>query len=71
MDPKNRILIVDDEPNVRLVLGTALVSVGYQVVEAEDGEKRTRDLIEQRSSFDLVLLDLQMPRMDGMELLLG
>ena len=39
MDPKNRVLIVDDEPNVRLVLGTALASVGYDVIEAEDGEE--------------------------------
>ena len=44
MDPKKRILIVDDEPNVRLVLATALGSVGYQVIEAEDGERRSRNL---------------------------
>ena len=39
MESQNRVLIVDDEPNVRLVLGTALASVGYEVVDAEDGEK--------------------------------
>ncbi len=61
------ILIVDDETNVRLMLHTALASAGYAVVEAEDGRealKRLRD-----GAFALVLLDLKMPRMDGMELL--
>ncbi len=69
MDPEKRILIVDDEPNVRLVLTTALVSVGYEAVEAEDGQKALELLIAGGPGFDLALLDLQMPRMDGMELL--
>jgi DNA-binding response OmpR family regulator len=69
MDSKNRVLIVDDEPNVRLVLGTALSSVGYEVVEAADGEKAIKILSSQERSFDLVLLDLQMPKLDGMEVL--
>ncbi len=69
MDKKNRVLIVDDEPNVRLVLGTALSSVGYEVVEAEDGTKALEQLSSGGGRFDLVLLDLQMPRIDGMELL--
>jgi DNA-binding NtrC family response regulator len=69
MDQKNRVLIVDDEPNVRLVLGTALSSVGYEVVEAEDGTKALGLLGSGGKTFDLVLLDLQMPRIDGMELL--
>ena len=69
MDQKNRVLIVDDEPNVRLVLRTALGSVGYEVVDAEDGQKALEQLSSGGASFDLALLDLQMPRMDGMELL--
>ena len=69
MEQKKRVLIVDDEPNVRLVLGTALASVGYEVVDAEDGEKALAQLNSSRARFDLALLDLQMPRMDGMELL--
>jgi DNA-binding NtrC family response regulator len=69
MGQEKRVLIVDDEPNVRLVLGTALGSVGYSVVEAEDGQKALEHLGAGGSSFDLALLDLQMPRMDGMELL--
>jgi len=61
------ILIVDDETNVRLVLQTALASAGYAVIEAEDGQaalKRLRD-----TPCSLILLDLKMPKMDGMELL--
>jgi DNA-binding NtrC family response regulator len=69
MGPKKCILIVDDEPNVRLVLTTALGSVGYQVIEAEDGERALAHLEHRGMDVDLVLLDLQMPRMDGMELL--
>ncbi len=69
MDPKIRVLIVDDEPNVRLVLGTALSSVGYEVVEAEDGAKAIETLSSSGPRFDLVLLDLQMPKVDGMEVL--
>ena len=69
MGPKKCILIVDDEPNVRLVLQTALVSVGYRVIEAEDGQSALEHLASSSSGCDLILLDLLMPRMDGMELL--
>ena len=69
MDPKKRILIVDDEPNVRLVLQTALESVGYQVSGAGDGQRAFEQLRERDGGFDLILLDLQMPKMNGMELL--
>ncbi len=69
MDPKKRILIVDDEPNVRLMLETTLASVGYEVIEASDGQAALELLRDPSHDFDLILLDLQMPRMDGMELL--
>ena len=59
-----RILIVDDEPNVRLVFRTALEAVGYAVDEVADGGAALDRLRE--SPADLVLLDLQMPRLDGM-----
>jgi DNA-binding response OmpR family regulator len=69
MDPKKRVLIVDDEPNVRLMLQTALASVGYEVIEAADGHVALALLRGPDFHCDLVLLDLLMPRMDGMELL--
>ncbi len=67
MPPPKTILIVDDETNVRLMLQTALASAGYRVVEAEDGQAALKKLRDTPCS--LVLLDLKMPRMDGMELL--
>src|SRR5277367_375593 len=69
MDPKKRVLIVDDEPNVRLMLETALASVGYEVIEAADGHAALELLRGPDFRCDLVLLDLLMPRIDGMELL--
>jgi len=63
------ILIVDDEPNVRLVFRTALESSGYRVSSAEDGEKALLWL--ESTPIDLVLLDLQMPGVGGMEVLEG
>jgi DNA-binding NtrC family response regulator len=68
MEPAKCVLIVDDEPNVRLVLQTALESVGYQVAEAEDGQAAL-EFLKAGTACDLVLLDLQMPKMNGMELL--
>jgi DNA-binding response OmpR family regulator len=65
--PSKRILIVDDEPNVRLVFRTALESTGYTVAEVEDGAAALEWL--SGSAADVVLLDLQMPRVGGMEVL--
>jgi DNA-binding response OmpR family regulator len=61
------ILVVDDEPNVRLVFRTALESPANTVAAAQDGETALAWL--DHSPADLVLLDLQMPGMDGMEVL--
>ncbi len=67
MSDAKRILIVDDEPNVRLVFRTALESTGREIAAAEDGEAALTLLAATR--VDLVLLDLQMPRLGGMEVL--
>jgi DNA-binding NtrC family response regulator len=66
---KKRVLIVDDEPNVRLMLNTTLTSVGYDVSETGDGQAALDQLSGSGPHHDLILLDLLMPRMDGMELL--
>jgi len=65
-DPKC-VLIVDDEPNVRLMLRTALESAGYRVLEAADGLSALARL--QDGACDLAVLDLRMPKLDGMETL--
>jgi DNA-binding response OmpR family regulator len=67
MSGTKRILIVDDEPSIRLVFRTALASPDYLISTAEDGE--TALLWLQSEHFDLVLLDLQMPGVKGLEVL--
>jgi two-component system KDP operon response regulator KdpE len=60
-----RILVVDDEPQIRRVMRTTLVSRGYMVDDARNGEAALEKLRAER--FDLVLLDLNMPGIGGME----
>jgi two-component system response regulator AtoC len=62
-----RILVVDDEVNYRTTLDSLLASEGHAVVTAEDGVAAINQL--QEKPFDLVLLDVRMPRVDGIEVL--
>src|SRR6187455_785476 len=62
-----QILVVDDEPNLRRVLSAQLERDGYDVHTAEDGEQALALLRDHH--IDLVITDLRMPRVDGMELL--
>ena len=62
-----RLLIVDDEKNIRLSLVRFFDSLGHQVVEAENGAQASAMLAESR--FDLVLTDFRMAEMNGLELL--
>lgn len=64
---KKQILVVDDEPNLRRVLSALLVRDDYDVVMAEDGAQALDILNEHH--IDMVLTDLRMPKVDGMELL--
>jgi len=59
-----RILVVDDEPQIRRVLRTTLSAQGYEVFDAKTGEDALLAIREQR--FDLVLLDMNMPGMGGL-----
>ena len=61
------ILIVDDEPNVRLTYRTTLETEGFQVEEASDAGAALREMGEKE--FDLAILDMRMPEVDGLELL--
>src|SRR3984957_10739867 len=67
VDPaKSRVLVVDDEPQITRVLKTVLTSQGYQVRTAAEGESALSSLNEWHP--ELVITDLYMPRMDGVEL---
>ncbi|MBV9759869.1 MAG: response regulator transcription factor [Acidobacteriaceae bacterium] len=63
-DHGGRILVVDDEPQLRRVMRTALVADGYEAHEARTGEEAIEMLRE--SNPDLILLDMNMPGMGGL-----
>jgi DNA-binding response OmpR family regulator len=63
-----RLLIVDDEENIRRVIRLTLQAAGYEVGEAPDGE-RGLEMFGDGSKWDVVLLDQKMPGMDGLETL--
>lgn len=62
-----RVMVVDDEENIRDVLSNYLTSLGYDVETANDGEDALKKF--KRGSFDLIISDLLMPTIDGLELL--
>ena len=62
-----KILTVDDSASVRQMVSLTLTSAGYQVTEASDGRDGLARITRER--FDLVLTDLNMPVMDGIELI--
>lgn len=64
---KTRVLVVDDERFIREVLADFLGMEGYQVRTAEDGAAASREL--DRSKYDVVITDLKMPNMGGLDLL--
>ena len=64
MSHSNRILIADDEENIRLVLRESLRREGHEVVEACDGQEAIE--AARRESFALAILDIKMPRVDGL-----
>jgi CheY-like chemotaxis protein len=67
VNERRRVLVVDDEPDVLLLCRVNLEFEGYEVAEATDGEQAMERLREQ--PFDVVLLDVMMPKMDGWQVL--
>ena len=61
-----KILIVDDDPNLTEVMKRALEFEGYQIITAKDGKEGIRSFYENRP--DLVILDVMMPYLNGFEL---
>lgn len=68
MQPENaeKILIVDDEKDIRKLVGIYLKRQGYQILEAENG-KQAIDLVRENSDIDLIIMDIMMPEMSGTE----
>lgn len=66
MSPSPRILVADDEPNLRRVLAAILSREGYEVRQAVDGAEALEKIDD---SVHVVITDLKMPRVDGMEVL--
>jgi len=64
---KGKILIVDDEKNIRQTLSTHLKSEDYEVETAMNGEEGLKEF--DKNNYDLVLLDMKLPGVDGIEIL--
>ena len=62
----NKVLIVDDDPNIREVISVLLSSEGYDVDAAENGQMAV-DKVFEGGQYDIVCLDIMMPDMDGIE----
>jgi len=67
MGEKPKVLVVDDDAGIRETMADILALEGYEVTLAADGEEAIA--IAQRERFDVALLDIRMPKMDGVETL--
>ena len=65
----SKILVVDDEINMQVVLRAMLKKEGYEVLTAPDGREALKVLAAGRGNIDVVVTDLKMPNLDGMGLL--
>ena len=63
------ILIVDDEQRMRKLIKDFLTTKGYNILEAEDGEKALEIFEKQKSKINLIILDVMMPKLDGWSVL--
>jgi two-component system alkaline phosphatase synthesis response regulator PhoP len=69
---KKHILLVDDEPAILYTLSFVLKHAGYRVTQARDGREALTAILKTRKKncpFDLLLTDIQMPKMTGIELI--
>ena len=66
-----RVLIVDDEDSMRMLVARAIAMDGHHTVTAQDGAEALEILTREQGAFDLLLTDIQMPVMDGIALALA
>jgi DNA-binding NtrC family response regulator len=67
MEKRIKVLLVDDEKGIRFLLSEVLLHRGFEVSLARDGQESLEKLAE--SHFDLVITDINMPRLDGVSML--
>jgi CheY-like chemotaxis protein len=67
----SRVLIVDDEDSMRMLVARAIAMDGHEIVTATDGAEALEILGSEQGIFDLLLTDIQMPVMDGIALALA
>jgi CheY-like chemotaxis protein len=68
MDMASRILVVDDEPMVRALIGRALTDEGYEVVAVANGRAALEEARRSKAGFDLIITNNYMPGLNGAEL---
>ena len=61
------ILIADDEERIRKIAGDFLKKEGYNILEAEDGDRTYEIFSQSKNNIDLIILDIMMPGMNGWE----
>jgi DNA-binding response OmpR family regulator len=69
MDKKKRILLIEDDPNTQALYSEVLKSAGFEVTIASDGEEGLK--VARLGGYDLVLLDIMLPKLDGLGVLTG
>lgn len=67
--PPKTIMLVEDEPSIRRLLGTTLRRSGYEVLEAASGQEAIASFAEHRDAVSLLITDVRMPQMTGPELI--
>jgi len=65
----SRVLVVDDDAEVRAVVRASLIHLGYQVEDVPEADSALAVLRDRAVDFDLLITDVMMPRMDGITLL--
>ena len=68
-ETNGRVMVVDDEADVRKVAKMCLEKAGYQVIEAEDGEQAIREIRQGDNPvmLDVIITDINMPKVNGLE----
>jgi CheY-like chemotaxis protein len=66
-----RVLVVDDENSMRMLVARAIAMDGHDIATAQDGAEALEILSSEQGAFDLLLTDIQMPVMDGIALALA